>query len=79
VVHPWVVGSATLRAAGWTARYDNETCLGVLLAEVRGRRALAARRVDRKDAAVGAAGAAVAIVGTAAVWRQARSRRRGTP
>ena len=78
VVHPWVVGSAALRAAGWSARYDNETCLGVLLAEVRGRRALGARRVERKDAAVGAAGAAVAIVGTAAVWRQARSRRRGS-
>lgn len=78
VVHPWVVGSARLRAAGWTARHDNETGLGVLLAEVRGRHALGARRVERKDAAVGAAGAAVAIVGTAAVWRQARSRRRGT-
>ncbi len=77
VVHPWVVGSAALRAAGWNALHDNETCFGVLLTEVRGRMALGARRVDRKDAAVGAAGAAVAIVGTAAVWRQARARRRG--
>lgn len=78
VVHPWVVASTALLAAGWSARHDNETCLGVLLAEVRGRMALGARRVDRKDAAVGAAGAAVAIVGTAAVWRQARTRRRGS-
>jgi nucleoside-diphosphate-sugar epimerase len=77
VVHPWIVSSARLRAAGWRPRYDNETCLGVLLEQVRGRHALAARRVDRKDAALGAAGAAVALVGTAAVWRQARARRRG--
>lgn len=76
VVNPWVVPSAALRANGWVPGMDNETCLGVLLAEVRGRRALASRRVDRRDAALGAAGAAVAVVGTAAVWRQARSRRR---
>lgn len=76
VVHPWVVGSSRLREAGWVARYDNETCLGVVMTEVRGRSALAARRVGGKDAALGAAGAAVAVVGTAAVWRQARARRR---
>ncbi len=76
VVHPWVVGSARLRAAGWLPRYDNETCLGVLLEEVRGHRAVAARRVERREAALGAAGAAVAMVGTAAVWQQARARRR---
>ncbi len=76
VVHPWVVGSTRLRAAGWAPVFDNETCLGVLLEQVRGRRALASRRVDRVDAAVGAAGAAVAVVGTAALWRQARARRR---
>jgi hypothetical protein len=76
VVYPWVVGSARLREAGWVARYDNETCLGVVMSEVRGRSALAARRVGGKDAALGAAGAAVAVVGTAAVWRQARARRR---
>jgi hypothetical protein len=76
VVYPWVVGSARLRDAGWVARYDNETCLGVVMSEVRGRSALAARRVGGKDAALGAAGAAVAVVGTAAVWRQARARRR---
>ncbi|MFP5333868.1 MAG: NAD-dependent epimerase/dehydratase family protein [Actinomycetes bacterium] len=76
VVYPWVVPSTRLREAGWRPRYDNETCLGVLLEEVRGRHAVAGRRVDRKDAALGAAGAAVALVGTAAAWRQARSRRR---
>lgn len=74
VVHPWVVPSTGLREAGWRPAYDNETCLGVLLEQVHGRRALVGRRVDRKDAAMGAAGAAVALVGTAAVWRQARVR-----
>lgn len=75
VVNPWVVSAARLRAAGWIPAYDNETCLGVLLEQVRGRHAVAARRLDRKDAALGAAGAAVALVGTAAVVR--RRRRRG--
>jgi nucleoside-diphosphate-sugar epimerase len=74
VVHPWVVPSTRLREAGWRPAYDNETCLGVLLEQVHGRRAVAGRRVERKDAAMGAAGAAVALVGTAAAWRQARVR-----
>jgi len=74
VVHPWVVPSTRLLASGWRPDYDNETCLGVLLHGLTGRRAVAGRRVERKDAALGAAGAAVAVVGTAAVWRQARSR-----
>ena len=74
VVHPWVVPSTRLRDAGWRPAYDNETCLGVLLDGLGGRRAVAGRRVERKDAALGAAGAAVAVVGTAAVWRQARTR-----
>jgi nucleoside-diphosphate-sugar epimerase len=74
-VHPWVIGSETLRAAGWEPAYDNETCLGVLLDGVRGAHAVAARRLDRKDAALGAASAAVAFVGTAAIMR--RRRRKG--
>lgn len=74
---PWVVPSTRLREVGWRPRYDNETCLGVLLEQVRGHHAVGARRVDRSDAALGAAGAAVALVGTAAVWRQARIRRHG--
>jgi nucleoside-diphosphate-sugar epimerase len=83
VVHPWVIGSATLAAAGWVPAHDNESCLRVLLDEVSGRRTVVGRRVDRRDAAMGAAGAAVALVGTAAILRQARSRqtrrRRSTP
>lgn len=71
-LYPWVIDSASLRAAGWAAAYDNETCVGVMLESIKGRRALAARRVERKDAALGAASAAVALVGTAAVLRRAR-------
>jgi nucleoside-diphosphate-sugar epimerase len=76
VVHPWVVPSTRLRAAGWRPTFDNATALGVLLEEVSGHHALASRRVGRRDAAVGAAGAAVAMVGTAALVRRARKKRR---
>lgn len=72
VVHPWVVSAARLVAAGWSPRYDNETCLGGLVEQVRGHHAVASRRLDRKDAALGAAGAAVALVGTAAMVRRRR-------
>ncbi len=71
-LYPWVVDSARLRAAGWAAAYDNETCVGVMLDSIKGRHAVVARRVDRKDAALGAASAAVALVGTAAVLRRAK-------
>lgn len=75
VVHPWVVPSTRLRAAGWVPLYDNETALGVLLEQVAGHHAVGARRVERKEAALGGAGAAVAVVGTAALVRRARRRR----
>jgi nucleoside-diphosphate-sugar epimerase len=77
VVHPWVVPSTRLRAAGWRPTYDNATALGALLEQVTGHHAVAARRLGRKDATLGAAGAAVAVVGTAAMVRRARRRRRG--
>jgi nucleoside-diphosphate-sugar epimerase len=77
VVHPWVVPSARLLAAGWRPAYDNPTALGLLLEQARGHHALAARRVGRRDATLGAAGAAVAVVGTAALVRAARRKRRG--
>jgi nucleoside-diphosphate-sugar epimerase len=81
VVHPWVVGSQRLRDAGWVPAHDNLDCLTGVLAEVTGRHAVAGRRLERRDAAFGAAGAAVALLGTAAVLRQARSRhgRRSRP
>jgi nucleoside-diphosphate-sugar epimerase len=75
VVHPWVVPSTRLRAAGWRPTYDNPTALGVLLEEIAGRHAVASRRVGRREATIGATGAAVAVVGTAALVRRARRRR----
>jgi nucleoside-diphosphate-sugar epimerase len=76
VVHPWVVPSTRLREAGWRPAYDNVTALGLLLEQVQGHHALGARRVGRRDATIGAAGAAVAVVGTAALVRAARRKRR---
>ena len=72
ITHPWTVESGTLRARGWHPAYDNGTCLGVLLDAIAGRHAVAGRRVDRRDAALGAASAAVALGATAAVLRRAR-------
>ena len=43
---------------------------------IRGSHAVAARRLDRKDAALGAASAAVALVGTAAIMRRRRRKER---
>jgi nucleoside-diphosphate-sugar epimerase len=78
VVYPWTVTSEGLRAAGWESWWTSEACLQVLLDSVRGRLGVGGRRIGTKDAAaLGAAGAAVALIGTAAVWRQARARRRG--
>ena len=76
VVHPWVVPSTRLREAGWRPAYDNPTALGLLLEQVHGHHALASRRVGRRET-IGAAGAAVAVVGTAALVRAARRKRRG--
>ena len=74
VVHPWVVPSTRLFEAGWKPVYDNATALGLLLEQAAGHHALVARRVGRRDATIGA-GAAVAVVGTAALVRIARKRR----
>ena len=38
----------------------------------------AARRIPRKEATITAAGATVAVIGTAAIVRAARRRKRGT-
>lgn len=75
VVHPWVVSSARLREAGWRPAYDNPTALGLLLELAGGHHAVASRRVGKRDATIGA-GAAVAVVGTAALVRIARKKRR---
>src|SRR5690606_25945584 len=78
VSYPWVVPSTRLREAGWVPVYDNLTAAEVLAAEVTGRHAALGRRIGRKETAtLGAAGATVALLGTAAVVRRARRRRLG--
>jgi nucleoside-diphosphate-sugar epimerase len=78
VVYPWVVDCEALRDAGWQPEYDNVAALQVLLDQRAGHHAVAGRRLDRKDATITAAGATVAVIGTAAIVRQVRRRRRGT-
>ncbi|GAB2920574.1 NAD-dependent epimerase/dehydratase family protein [Streptomyces mayteni] len=77
-MHPWVVGGSKLHEAGWRPGWSNEEVLAELLNEVAGRHTVAGRRLGRKDAAttLGAAGATVALVGTAALVRRARRSRR---
>ena len=77
-VYPWIVDCKALREAGWQPDYDNATALQVLLDQRAGHHAVAGRRLDRKDATITAAGATVAVIGTAAIVRQVRRRRRGS-
>lgn len=77
VSQPWVVAPHQLTEHGWYAAYDNGASLSNLLEGVRGHHAVMARRVERRDAALGAAGAAsaaVAVVATAALMRRRRHR-----
>jgi nucleoside-diphosphate-sugar epimerase len=76
LTHPWVVDSGRLRTAGWRPRYSNAEAVRAHLADVARREAEAGRpgRVDARTATA-AAGAAVALVGTAALVRRARRRR----
>jgi nucleoside-diphosphate-sugar epimerase len=76
LVYPWVVDCQTLREAGWRPVYDNAAVLGALM-EARALHRAAGRRIPRKEAAITAAGATVAVVGTAAIVREIRRRRRG--
>jgi nucleoside-diphosphate-sugar epimerase len=78
VVYPWVVDCAALRKAGWRPKFDNEAALRVLLEARQGRRFVAGRRIARKEATITAAGATVAVIGTAAIVRRARRGRRRT-
>lgn len=77
VVYPWVVEGARLRAAGWKPAWTNEAALRQLL-ELRERRTtVVGRRLPVKEATLTAAGATVAVIGTAAIVRQVRRKRRG--
>ena len=73
LMNPWVVDTARLKQAGWSPRYSNAEALRSHLTE-RGR-----ARITRPGArgATAAAGAAVALVGTAALVRRARRKRSG--
>ncbi|WP_380285511.1 NAD-dependent epimerase/dehydratase family protein [Kitasatospora purpeofusca] len=77
-MYPWVVSGSRLHEAGWRPVHTNEEVLAELLAQVAGKHAVAGRRLGGKEAAtsLGAAGATVALVGTAALVRRARKRRR---
>ena len=77
LVYPWVVDCRTLREAGWRPAYDNAAVLRSLM-EARAVHRASARRIPRKEAAITAAGATVAVVGTAAIVREIRRRRRGS-
>lgn len=79
LLHPWVVATGALDAAGWQAAWGNEAALRALLEEAVRHTAVGGRRLDRGDAARAAAGAGatVALVGTAALVRRARKRRHG--
>ena len=81
VVYPWVTDCAALRAAGWHPRFGNAEALRVLLDQRKGRYAVAGRRIARKEATITAtaAGATVAVIGTAAIVRRARRHRRTDP
>ena len=77
LIYPWVVDCQTLREAGWRPAYDNAAVLQALI-EARALHRAAARRIPRKETAITAAGATVAVVGTAAIVREIRRRRRGS-
>ena len=81
VVYPWVTDCAALRAAGWHPRFGNTEALRVLLDQRKSRYAVAGRRIARKEATITAtaAGATVAVIGTAAIVRRARRHRRTDP
>ncbi|MGN9846638.1 NAD-dependent epimerase/dehydratase family protein [Nonomuraea sp. H19] len=76
VVYPWVVDCAALREAGWKPSWTNAAAFEQLL-ELRERRTtVVGRRLPVKEATLTAAGATVAVIGTAAIVRQVRKKRR---
>jgi nucleoside-diphosphate-sugar epimerase len=77
LVYPWVVDCQALREAGWRPAYDNATVLQAVM-EARASHRAAGRRLPSKEVTITAAGATVAVIGTAAVVRAVRSRKRGT-
>ncbi|MGQ0625146.1 MAG: NAD-dependent epimerase/dehydratase family protein [Sporichthyaceae bacterium] len=74
LAYPWAISSGRLRAAGWRPVHDNISALHALLEDL-AERADSGRRPGARESSLGAAGAAVAMMGTAALLRQARRRR----
>jgi hypothetical protein len=73
VVYSWTVGAEQLYAAGWRPAWSSVQCAVAIVDGLRTGLTVVGHRVGARDAAaLGAAGAAVALLGTAAVWRQAR-------
>ncbi|MCG5216600.1 NAD-dependent epimerase/dehydratase family protein [Streptosporangium soli] len=76
VVYPWVADCGSLREAGWKPAWTNEAALEQLLELREGKHAVVGRRLSGKEATITAAGATVAVIGTAAIVRRARRKRR---
>ncbi|MEV4106702.1 NAD-dependent epimerase/dehydratase family protein [Nonomuraea sp. NPDC049695] len=76
VVYPWVVDCASLREAGWKPSWTNEAAFAQLLELREKRTTVVGRRLPVKEATLTAAGATVAVIGTAAIVRQVRKKRR---
>lgn len=75
-VYSWTVFPQRLLESGWRPKVSSLECIEQISVQARGRIGVAGRRVGHKDAAaLGAAGAAVALLSTAAIWRQARGSR----
>jgi nucleoside-diphosphate-sugar epimerase len=77
LVYPWAVECQALREAGWRPAFDNAAALSALI-QARASQREQARRIPRKEATITAAGATVAVIGTAAIVRAARKRKRGS-
>ncbi|MGI5287135.1 NAD-dependent epimerase/dehydratase family protein [Nonomuraea polychroma] len=76
VVYPWVVDCTALREAGWKPSWTNEAALEQQLELLEKRTTVVGRRLPVKEATLTAAGATVAVIGTAAIVRQVRKKRR---
>lgn len=76
VVYPWVVDCVALREAGWKPVWTNEAALAQLIELRENRTTVVGRRLPVKEATLTAAGATVAVIGTAAIVRQVRKKRR---
>lgn len=73
LAYPWTVDSGRLLEAGWRPTHDSAAALRAHLTLARSTEGT--RRMGRDDATRAAAGATVALLGTAALMRRAKRRR----